>query len=451
MSVISIVVTSQSRDLAEREIAALEAQLIATKREELKNYLSIARTAFVNTYGRAAPDDEDAKREVSQVLAAILYGQDGYFFVFDYEGTNLVAPRQTYLINRNWSGLHDDNGVPITDELIRIAHTGGGYHSFDWPKPTTGETGRMIVYVNGLQDWRWVVGTGIFIDDVQATVASARAEVEDRIAQTSLYIVVIVIVALIGVFLSGFVLNIRERRLADVKLKALTQRIIDTQEEERGRVARELHDGISQMLVGVRYALELTKRRFHINDDRVGESLTKGIDGLGGAIQEVRRISRDLRPSVLDDLSGLNATEMILEKRPETRILILSMHNSPEYISTALSHGAKGYVLKDVPTEEIKTAIETVMAGGQYLCTGAKTSLAPRIADGHETLTGREQTILLELAQGQTNKDVAASLNISVRTVETHRNNIKRKLGISSTAGLTRYAMEHGVLQGTGR
>jgi two-component system NarL family sensor kinase len=160
----------------------------------------------------------------------------------------------------------------------------------------------MIVYVNGLQDWRWVVGTGIFIDDVQATVAAARAEVEDRIAQTSLYIVVIVIVALIGVFLSGFVLNIRERRLADVKLKALTQRIIDTQEEERGRVARELHDGISQMLVGVRYALELTKRRFHINDDRVGESLTKGIDGLGGAIQEVRRISRDLRPGVLDDL-----------------------------------------------------------------------------------------------------------------------------------------------------
>ena len=302
VSVISIVVTSQSRDLAEREIAALEAQLIATKREELKNYLSIARTAFVNTYGRAAPDDEDAKREVSQVLAAILYGQDGYFFVFDYEGTNLVAPRQTYLINRNWSGLHDDNGVPITDELIRIARTGGGYHSFDWPKPTTGETGRMIVYVNGLQDWRWVVGTGIFIDDVQATVASARAEVEERIAQTSLYIVVIVIVALIGVFLSGFVLNIRERRLADVKLKALTQRIIDTQEEERGRVARELHDGISQMLVGVRYALELTKRRFQINDDRVGESLTKGIDGLGGAIQEVRRISRDLRPGVLDDL-----------------------------------------------------------------------------------------------------------------------------------------------------
>ena len=302
VTIISIVVTNQSRSLAEREIAALEAQLIQTKREELKNYLSIARTSFVNTYGRAAPDDDHAKLEVSQVLSAILYGQDGYFFVFDYDGNNLVAPRQTYLINRNWSGLEDESGIAITDELIRIARTGGGYHSFDWPKPSTGEIGRMIVYVNGLQDWRWVVGTGIFIDDVQATVANSRAEVESRIAQTSLYIVVIAIVATIGVFLSGLVLNIRERRLADAKLKDLTQRIIDTQEEERGRVARELHDGISQMLVGVRYTLELTKRRLLKQDDRIGESLDKGIDGLGGAIQEVRRISRDLRPGVLDDL-----------------------------------------------------------------------------------------------------------------------------------------------------
>lgn len=149
-------------------------------------------------------------------------------------------------------------------------------------------------------------------------------------------------------------------------------------------------------------------------------------------------------------LSGLATTEMILEVRPQTRILILSMHDSPEYISTALNHGAKGYILKDVPTEEIRTAIDRVMDDKEYLCTGAKGSLQPKISDGRETLTSREQTILLELAQGKTNKQVAANLDISVRTVETHRNNIKRKLGISSTAGLTRYAMEHGVLQGTG-
>ncbi|MBC7179920.1 MAG: response regulator transcription factor [Roseovarius sp.] len=149
-------------------------------------------------------------------------------------------------------------------------------------------------------------------------------------------------------------------------------------------------------------------------------------------------------------LGGLTTTEIILEKRPDTRILILSMHDSPEYISSALSHGAAGYVLKDVPTDEIKRAIDAVMTGQRYLCTGAKGSLEPYENPDREQLTNREQTILLQLAQGKSNKDVAQALDISVRTVETHRKNIKRKLGIASTAGLTRYALEHGVLQGTG-
>ncbi|MTI03535.1 MULTISPECIES: response regulator transcription factor [Alphaproteobacteria] len=149
-------------------------------------------------------------------------------------------------------------------------------------------------------------------------------------------------------------------------------------------------------------------------------------------------------------LGGLSATELILERLPDTRVLILSMHDSPEYISTALSHGARGYILKDVQTEEIKQAIDAVMQGERYLCTGASGSLEPKGDSAREALTGREQTILLELAQGKSNKEVALALDISVRTVETHRKNIKRKLGISSTAGLTRYAMEHGMLQGTG-
>ncbi|MBT0957133.1 response regulator transcription factor [Alphaproteobacteria bacterium KMM 3653] len=177
---------------------------------------------------------------------------------------------------------------------------------------------------------------------------------------------------------------------------------------------------------------------------------------LGSGREAIDRLEELAPDVVLMDLnmpgmSGLSATEMILERRPETRVLILSMHDSPEYISTALRHGASGYVLKDAPTEDICAAIKKVQAGEQYLCEGANASLTPdQTRDGREPLTGREQTILLELAQGQTNRDVAEKLDISVRTVETHRKNIKRKLGISSTAGLTRYALENGVLQGTG-
>ncbi|SLN19096.1 cache domain-containing protein [Roseisalinus antarcticus] len=314
VALISVLVERQSRALAQREIAALEAQIMQAKRQELTNYMSLARTAFVNDYGRAGPEDDLAKLEVTRILAAMIYGQDGYFFVFDYGGTNLVAPRQTTLIGRNWTGLRDIDGVPITDELIRLARSGGGFHEFQWPKPSTGETAPMLVYVNGLQDWKWAIGTGIFLDEVQDTIAAARAEVEARIQRTTLYILAIAIGALLVVFGTGLVLNIRERWLADAKLKELTQRIIDTQEEERGRVARELHDSISQILVSVRYALELARRRLSLGDARASDSLDKGIDALGGAIQEVRRISRDLRPGVLDDLGLGPALQTLTEE-----------------------------------------------------------------------------------------------------------------------------------------
>lgn len=313
VAAITVLVANQSRQLAEREIQSLEQRLIETKKAELKNYMSIARTAFINIYGRAAPDDESAKIAVTQALSAMLYGQDGYFFVFDYDGNNLVSPRQTDLIGRNWTGLEDRNGTAITDTLIRIARQGGGYHSYDWPKPSTGKTARMVTYVVGLQDWRWAIGTGVFIDDVLETVAASRAEVENRVRRTSQYILAIAVGALLVVFMSGLVVNIRERRLADVKLKALTQRVFDAQEEERGRVARELHDGISQLLVGVRYALDSAKRRLAKGDARGQDELEKGITHLSGAIQEVRRISRDLRPGVLDDLGVGPAIKALAE------------------------------------------------------------------------------------------------------------------------------------------
>ena len=184
------------------------------------------------------------------------------------------------------------------------------------------------------------------------------------------------------------------------------------------------------------------------DDIAVVATLTNGRE----AVDQMDTLAPDvvLMDLNMPEIGGLTATEMLLEANPDTRILILSMHDSPEYISTALSHGARGYVLKDVPTEEIKIAIDTVMRGERYLCTGAKGSLEPSGDGMRESLTTREQTVLLQLAQGKSNKEVATTLNISVRTVETHRKNIKRKLGISSTAGLTRYALEHGVLQGTG-
>lgn len=311
---ISALVVQQTRNLVDQEIAALEAQLIEAKKAELRNYMSLARTAISSTYGRAGPDDEAAKIRVTQTLAAMLYGQDGYFFVYDYDGNNLVSPRDTRMINRNWTGLTDDQGTPVVDEIVAIARSGGGYHSYVWTKPSSGQSAVMVSYVIGLQDWRWAVGTGIFIDDVLQGVAAARAATEARIERTSYWIAGIATGALLMVFATGLVINIRERRLADGKLKNLTQRILDTQEEERGRVARELHDSISQILVGVRYTLELARRRIATGKGDVNESIDKSIDGLQSAVSEVRRISHDLRPGLLDDLGLGPALQALTEQ-----------------------------------------------------------------------------------------------------------------------------------------
>ncbi|MEP2921101.1 cache domain-containing protein [Sulfitobacter sp.] len=314
VAAIALVVAAQSHALAEREITALETQLIQTKKAELRNYVTQARNGFYFIYGSAAPDDAEAKESVAQILSAMIYGEDGQFFVYDYDGTAIVSPRETSRIGRNFKGETDAEGTPVVDRMIEIARDGAGYHTYMWSKPSTGEVARMIVYVTSLPSWGWAVGTGVYIDDVLASVASSRAEVEARVQRTFIYIGAITFIALLVVFATGMGLNLRERRLADAKLKKLTQRVFDAQEEERGRVARELHDGISQILVGVRYALDNARRRLDRGDNSADAPLAKGIATLGEAISEVRRISRDLRPGVLDDLGLGPAVRTLTEE-----------------------------------------------------------------------------------------------------------------------------------------
>lgn len=318
IAAISILGTYQARALSDLELKNLETQLLEAKQGELLNYMSLARTSINSIYGNALPDDAEAKLKVTQILSAMTYGDDGFFFVYDYDGNNLVSPKQTYLIGKNWMTAKDRNGDLVIETLIDTARHGGGYLRYLWPKPSTAQTEEMISYVIALPDWKWAVGTGIYIDDVTKSVAAARVETETRIRKTFVWIGMISAFALLLVFLTGLFITTRERRLADVKQKELTQRIIDTQEEERGRVARELHDGISQLLIGVRYGLEGAARKISGGSKDTIDSINTSKTGLNEAIREVRRISRDLRPGVLDDL-GLGPALSALTAEFNTR------------------------------------------------------------------------------------------------------------------------------------
>jgi DNA-binding NarL/FixJ family response regulator len=118
------------------------------------------------------------------------------------------------------------------------------------------------------------------------------------------------------------------------------------------------------------------------------------------------------------------------------------MHDKLEYVAQAMQAGARGYVLKDAPGKDIVLAIETVMSGGIYYSAALARQLArPALHDNQ--LTVREQQVLRHIANGQSNKQIARELDLSVRTVETHRLNIKRKLGIEGQAELIRFAVRH--------
>jgi two-component system NarL family sensor kinase len=163
-----------------------------------------------------------------------------------------------------------------------------------------------LSFAVGLEKWGWMLGTGVYLDDVYALTAAAEADLISHINTTFLIVAAITIPSVIAVFLASFMITMHERRLADSRLKELTQRVIDTQEEERARIARELHDGISQSMVAARYMLDLALAKVRSGADDTAAIIQRGANGLNNAIKEVRRISHDLRPGLLDDL-GLSA------------------------------------------------------------------------------------------------------------------------------------------------
>ena len=174
--------------------------------------------------------------------------------------------------------------------------------------------------------------------------------------------------------------------------------------------------------------------------------------GTAGLAQAGLEISRDVRPQVIlmdinmPKLNGIDAIELFREELPEARIVMLSMHDSREYISSSVMRGAKGYILKDVSSNEIVSAIETVADGGTYFSSGVIDVLMDQASgnDG-DPLTPRERDILGLIGSGSSNKEMAETLGITPATAETHRKNLKRKLGIATTAGLIRYALDHGI------
>jgi DNA-binding NarL/FixJ family response regulator len=156
----------------------------------------------------------------------------------------------------------------------------------------------------------------------------------------------------------------------------------------------------------------------------------------------------------MPDMGGIEATREIVENHPDIKVLALTMVKEKRYVVRMLQAGASGYLIKDCAFDEMAGAIRAVVSGGKYLCkevTGVVIDDFRRIHADDEVpssrqITAREREVLILLAQGQTTKNIADRLHLSVKTVETHRRKLMEKLKVKSIADLTRWAIREGLI-----
>lgn len=199
----------------------------------------------------------------------------------------------------------------------------------------------------------------------------------------------------------------------------------------------------------------------------VRDGLRRLVDGAGDMKvvaeaadgSEAIRRARESAPDVavidisMPGLDGLEAVRQILSLRPGLPILVLTMHEEEQYVVRAIGAGAKGYITKRSAAEQLLQAIRKVHAGGRYLSESASEALAARMAKGAEAgslldlLSDREIQVLRALALGKSNREIAESYNISIKTVDTHRSRLLKKLDLRNNAELTRFAIRSRIVE----
>ena len=183
--------------------------------------------------------------------------------------------------------------------------------------------------------------------------------------------------------------------------------------------------------------------------------------GEAGDGREAVRLAEELNPDVIvmdiamPTLNGIDATAQIVRRRPETGVIILSMHSDETYLVRALSAGAKGYLLKDSAEADLIRAVQAVSQGRPFFSPAIAQTLLEdymrrlqqqNLKDSYDLLTDREKEVLQLLAEGKSNKEVASLLSLSLYTVETHRSNLMQKLNLHSTAEIVLYAVRKKII-----
>jgi len=299
MGIVAARARYHSEQLAGEQAQLIEDSLLAAKQHELQNYVAVALSALAPMY--AGPGNErELQAQAKAILASTHYADNGYFFVYDQDGICLVHPTMPELVGQDLRRVTDSHGRHVIPDLIETARRGGGFQRYSWQKPSTQEVAEKLAYVALLPRWGWVVGTGVYLDDIDRASGQLRERSNASIRGTLGSMGLLALCAVIVVFVGGMTLNASQHRLADSKLKAMAQRIVSLQEEERARVSRELHDGVSQLLVAAKFHFEAVRRKCENTHADVLEGLELGLCRLAEGLSEVRGVSHEMRPPALE-------------------------------------------------------------------------------------------------------------------------------------------------------
>lgn len=331
VGLVILAVQSQTLKLAKQERELMEVIYLASKEAELRAYVRLAKSAIEPLLNANDTDTPMRQAQAMAILSRMEFGQDGYFFVYDVAGNNLAHSRQPELVGQNLSDLKDPHGGSPIQALLEASRQGGGTVRYLWTKPSTGEVVSKLGYVEPITAWGWMLGTGLYLDDIEQTLQSMEDKTQTNFQDTQQHVYLIAAAAMVLIALAGLAVNVSDHRVSSAKLKHLAQRVVNSQEEERARVAQELHDGIIQVLVSAKFFIETAQ----LQHDQAGSTqpiklgpaealplpgttpLKRGLDRLSEALTEVRRISHDLRPALLDDFGLAPAIQLLVDETAE--------------------------------------------------------------------------------------------------------------------------------------
>ena len=325
----SWVLHAQEADLSRHQQELLRAAYSDATRAELRHYVALALSTVSPLYNTGR-DDDDVKRLAMQQLVNLDYGQDGYFFLYDYSGRNLMHPRQPELVGRNLIDLRDGRGQPVIRQMIDKARAGGGFVEYLWNRPSLHRDSPKLGYVTGLDRWQWMIGTGTYTDDIERLTQELDAQLAASLRTTQRWVAAATALS-IGVILASVLgLSITELRAADVKLMLLARRLVRSQEHERAWLSRELHDGTSQTLVSAKLLTESAIQRLPDDEATVRPLLQRSLARLSQALDGVRDISHRVRPTELDMLGLAAALRQLGEESCTAAGLDFSFEGSAE-------------------------------------------------------------------------------------------------------------------------